>query len=344
MGDKKSDAFREILRIVGRGKKLQRDLTTEEAREAMRLILGGTVSDAQIGGFLVTMRVKEETADEILGFTQGARDAMQAFPKLDVQGLVDIGMPYNGKTRNLQTGPAIGLVLAAAGVPVLLHGADDVPTKNGIALLNLMRALGYPADLPPEDLSRSIEQTNFGVLNIGHLLPQWTALTPMRHHFGIRTLMNSVEKLLNPANAPYHISGFYHSAYLNRLAVSLPSPVSWVMQGDEGNVELRAGKKTRIYKADGEEMREIMIDAASYGFPDEADLSLPVDPHAHAELLLKALRGEAEAAANQIILSAGTILWMVERAPDIASGIEVAREQIKNGKALAVLEAAKELA
>jgi anthranilate phosphoribosyltransferase len=343
MGAKKSDAFREILRIVGRGKKLQRDLTTAEAREAMRLMMTGVVSDAQIGGFLVTMRVKEETADEILGFTQGARDAMQAFPKPNVKGLLDIGMPYNGKSRNLQTGPAIGLVLAAAGVPVLMHGADDVPTKNGIALLNLMRALGYPADLPPEELSRSIEQTSFGVLNIGHVLPQWTALTEMRHHFGIRTLMNSVEKLLNPADAHYHISGFYHSAYLNRLAVSLPAPVSWIMQGDEGNIELRPGKKTRVYKADGEEMREYMIDAAEHGFPDEADLALPIDPHAHAEKLLKALRGEAQDAANQIILSAGTILWMIERAPNIESGIAIAREQIASGRALAVLTAAKEL-
>jgi anthranilate phosphoribosyltransferase len=291
----------------------------------------------------VTMRVKEETADEILGFTQGARDVMQAFPKPNVEGLLDIGMPYNGKTRNLQTGPAIGLVLAAAGVPVLLHGADDVPTKNGIALLNLMRALGYPADLPPDELSRSIEQTNFGVLNIGHVLPEWTALTPMRHHFGIRTLMNSVEKLLNPTDAPNHISGFYHSVYLNRLGGSLPSPRSWVIQGDEGNIELRAGKKTRVYKADGEEMREFMIDASAYGFKEEADLSVPVDPHAHAELLLKALRGEAETAANQIILSAGTILWMLERSPDIATGIAVAREAVATGKALAVLETAKEL-
>src|SRR5690606_35322004 len=112
------------------------------------------------------------------------RDAMVPFPKPNVEGLLDIAMPYNGKTRNLQTGVAVGLVLAALGVPVLMHGADDIPTKNGIALLNLMRSLGYPADLPPDEVSRSIEQTNFGVLNIEHLLPEWTNLSEMRHHFG----------------------------------------------------------------------------------------------------------------------------------------------------------------
>ena len=133
-----SPAFRDILRIIGRGKKLQRDLTFEEAREAMRLMLSGEASTAQIGGFLVTMRVKEETAEEIRGFTAGARDVMRPMPKPNVANLVDLALPYNGKSRTLQTGVAAALVLAACGVPVLLHGADDVPTKAGVAVLNVL--------------------------------------------------------------------------------------------------------------------------------------------------------------------------------------------------------------
>ena len=342
--DKKSEAFRDILRIIGRGKKLQRDLTTVEAREAMRLMLGEHVSDAQIGGFLVTMRVKEETADEIAGFVQGARDVMLPFPKPEVDDLVDIALPYNGKSRNLQTGVAAALVLAAAGVPVLLHGADNIPTKNGIAVLNLLRTLGYPADNPPEEIKRSIEQTNFGVLNIEHVLPTWTAITPLRHHFGVRTLMNTVEKLINPADAKYHISGFYHSVYLNRMANCLPGEVNWIMQGDEGSIDVRPGKKTRIYKGAGEDMVETMIDAAHYGFTDEADLSAPIDPNLHADAIRSALQGETGDVANQIILTAAVLLWMVERVPDIHAGLEIAKEQLSNGQALAVLNRVKQLA
>ena len=79
-----SEAFKEIIRIVGRGRKLQRDLTTDEAETAMRLLLtDNTVSDAQIGAFLITMRVKEETVEEIIGFVQGARETMQPLPLLD---------------------------------------------------------------------------------------------------------------------------------------------------------------------------------------------------------------------------------------------------------------------
>ena len=342
--NKKSDAFRELLRIVGRGRKLQRDYTREEAREVMRLMLGEHVSDAQIGGLLVTMRVKEETSEEIIGFVEGVRDVMQPVPKPDVEGLVDFGLPYNGKSRNLQTGVAATLVLAAAGVPVLLHGADHVPTKNGIAALNLLRTLGYPADLPPQQVAESIEQTNFGVLNIEHILPEWTALTPIRHHFGVRTLMNTVEKLINPADASYHVSGFYHSSYLIRMADCLPAPNSWITQGDEGSIDMRPGKKSRVYKAVDGKMVEHMINAADYGYPDEVDLSMPVDPNAHADAILKALEGDAGAAREQIILTAGVLLWMLERAPDIQAGIEIAKATVIEKKALAVLQQAKEIA
>jgi sulfite reductase (ferredoxin) len=339
--DRKSIPFRELLRIIGRGRKLQRDLTTEEAHQAMRLMLSGQVSDAQIGGFLVTMRVKEETADEIRGFAQAMREAMKPFPAPQVEGLVDLALPYNGKTRSLQTGVAAALVLAAAGCPVLLHGADDIPTKNGIAVLNLLRTLGYPADMSVDGVRRSIERTCFGVLNIEHVLPQWTALTPLRHHFGVRTLMNTVEKLINLASAPFHISGFYHGAYLARLATCLPAPTAWIVQGDEGSIDIRPGKKTRIYRAQGERMVEVMIDAADYGFPDEADLTTPIDPNAHAEQIRRALRGEPGGAFDQIALTAAVLLWMVGRVPDIHTGLAVARQQLINGQALAVLQAAQ---
>lgn len=342
--EKKSDAFRDLLHIIGRGRKLQRDYTREEAREIMQLLLGEQVSDAQIGAFLVTMRVKEETSEEIIGFVQAVHDVMQVFPKPSVDGLVDIALPYNGKSRNLQTGIAVALVLAASGVPVLLHGADHIPTKNGIAVLNLLRTLGYPADLPPEQIKASIEQTNFGILNLEHILPQWTALTPLRHHFGVRTLMNTVEKLINPANAPYHLSGFYHSSYLKRMAACLPAPNSWITQGDEGSIDIRPGKKTRVYKSDGESMIEHMIDAGQYGFSEELDLSMPIDPNAHADAILKVLKGEVCDAREQIVLTAGVLLWMLERVPDIHAGIENARVTIDSQKALAILENARQFA
>jgi anthranilate phosphoribosyltransferase len=334
-----SQAFKDIIRIVGRGRKLQRDLTTEEATQAMRLLLSAEISDAQIGAFLITMRVKEETVDEIIGFVQGVREIMQPFPRPQVDGLVDLALPYDGKEKHLQTSVCSALVIAAAGVPVLLHGLDNIPAKIGVAPLNLLRALGYPADLPPNAVSRNIETTRFGVLNLDHVLPEWTRLTPLRHHFGLRTLLNTVEKLINPADAPIHINGFYHGSYLTRLATALPgSQSNWIVQGEEGGVDIRPGKKTRVYQAQGDVMVETMINSADYGFDEVVPLEAPNDPEFHARELRRALNGEHGAIYDQIALTSATLLWMIGAAPDIHAGLETARNVLDDGAAIAILE------
>ncbi|RMG80784.1 MAG: anthranilate phosphoribosyltransferase, partial [Chloroflexi bacterium] len=166
MSGETPQTFQDIIRIIGRGKKLQRDLTREEARIAMHLLLMGEVSPAQIGAFLVTMRVKEETIDELAGFLEAIRQHIRSFVNEPISGLVDLALPYDGKARNLQTGIAAALVLAAADVPVLLHGADNIPTKAGAAVLNTLRALGYPVDLQAEVVWEHVHQYKFGVLNI----------------------------------------------------------------------------------------------------------------------------------------------------------------------------------
>ena len=333
-----SEAFRDILKIVGRGKKLQRDLTYDEAYEAMRLLLSSEISDTQIGGFLLTMRVKEETADEIHGFVDGARTLMKPMPQPDVEGLVDFGLPYNGKARTLQVGVIALMLVACAGVPVIVHGADNIPTKGGVAVLNFLRALGYPADQTPDEVSRSIEKTNFGVLNLEQVLPQWTALTPLRHHFGVRTLMNTAEKLLNPANAPRHINGFYHGVYLRRLASVLPGETTnWIVQGEEGSIDMRLGKKTRVYQAVGEEMVETVIDASDYGFHDPISMDYPNDAEYHAKTIRCMLDGENHPLIPQILLTAATILWMLEASPDISSALTVVQEKWDSGCLQAML-------
>jgi anthranilate phosphoribosyltransferase len=339
MNEQHSQEFKEIIRAVGRGRKLQRDLTFEEAAQAMRLILGDpAISDAQIGAFLVTMRVKDEDADELRGFLQGVADVLIPL-KPDVDGLLDLALPYDGKAKFLQTGVAAAMVVAAAGVPVLLHGADGVPTKNGVGPLNLLRALGYPVDQTPEAIEADLLHSNFGVLNLAHVLPRWTALTPLRHAFGLRTLMNTIEKFFNPAHAPLHISGFYHASYLPRLPQVLPgSRDSWVILGEEGSIDIRPGKKTRIFQAAGDAMQETVINAADYGFSEIVALETPNDPAAHAEVIRRALDGESGAAYEQIQLTAATLLWMVQRVETIPVGLALAEQLLRDGQLRLFLE------
>ena len=326
-----SREFRDILRIIGRGKKLQRDLTREESYRAMHLILSGEASPAQIGGFMVTMRVKEETAEEIIGFTQASRERLRPFD-LGVEGLIDFGFPYNGRSKRLQTGIIATMVLAASGVPILLHGADDIPTKAGVATLNLLHAMGYPAYLPPHHVKHVVEHTHFGVLDLQHVLPEWTALTPYRHHFGVRTFMNTVEKFLNPSRATTHISGFFHGSYLVRMANALPAERAWIVQGDEGMIDFRMGKRTRFYHAVGDEMVESMVDTTAYGFSETDTLDFPPNLQQHADCLKRVLDGEPSTASDQVALTAGVLLHILGRVPTIEDGIEQAKALLTNGK------------
>jgi anthranilate phosphoribosyltransferase len=333
-----SDEFKEILRIVGRGKKLQRDLTTDEATAAMRLILSGQASEAQIGAFLVTLRVKDETGDELRGFLSAARPMMRPFPAPSVEGLVDLGLPYDGKANTLQVGVGAALVMAAAGVPMLLHGADDIPTKRGVAALNLLRALGCAVDLPPAQVSEQIEKCCFGVLNIAQVLPQWAALTPIRNQFGLRTAMNTVEKLFNPADAPIHISGVYHRTYLERLAAILPGQSAWLVQGEEGSIDMKYGRKTLLFRALNGHLEEVAVDAPEYGFAPAELAPVPADPQAHGKIIMQALKDRKGPGLNHIILTTGALLWMAGRTSDVASGIDLARDTVMSGKANSLLQ------
>ena len=257
--------------------------------------------------------------------------------------MLDLALPYDGKASKLQTGVAAALVMAAAGFPVLLHGADDVPAKRGVGPLNLLRALDYPVDASPEVVSAAVEASNFGVLNMAQIFPEWTALTPIRHHFGLRTLMNTTEKLLNPAQAETHISGFYHGSYLNRLAPALPgSERSWIVQGEEGSVDIRPGKKSRVYRADGDEMVEITINAADFGFADETPLEMPNDAAAHALVIKDALSGTPGPADNQIALTAGALLWMAGHRENVADGVETAQQILRSGQVLELLKTTRQ--
>ena len=137
-----STAFIPYIKAVGKGEKLKRDLTYDEARDALRLILSRQATDAQIGAFLIAQRVKGEAVDEINGFIDVARTEFIQSAQPTVEGLLDLALPYDGKAKTAQLGPAIALILAAAGVPVILHGDENIPTKSGVTPGAVLAELG----------------------------------------------------------------------------------------------------------------------------------------------------------------------------------------------------------
>jgi anthranilate phosphoribosyltransferase len=334
-----SENFMPFVQAVGRGAKLRRDLTFDEAVQAMRLILRGEASQAQMGAFLIAQRVKGEAETEIRGFAHVAREEFIQRIAPRVENLLDLGLPYDGKAKTAQLVPAIAVILAVCGVPVLMHGDEGVPAKKGVTAGGVLRALGV-ADLPPEKVASMLEKVGFGYLSAALFAPAWHALIPLRCEFGLRTALNSVEKLFNPADAPYQISGFFHGEYLERLRQSQTGTrASWIVQGEEGSIEMASGRATHIFAR--EESDDWILDPALVGLPARERLSLPPDVKQHAGLNAGVLAGETGAATEQAVLTAGAILTLLQVASDLADGIRRARQALESGAAQKRLELAR---
>jgi anthranilate phosphoribosyltransferase len=335
-----SDDFIPFLKATGRGEKLKRDLTYKEAANAMELIVRRKATDAQIGGFLIAQRVKGESVDEIRGFTNRLRRAFVRPLSPRVDNLLDLAVPYDGKVKTAQIAPAIAVILAEAGVPVLLHGASKVPTKFGVGPASVLNHLGCNAEVTLRQAERQIERAGFAYIDAKQFAPLWHDLTPIRSQFGLRTVCNTVEKFLNPADAPFQVSGFYHGNYIRRIqSAQTGSRRSWMVQGEEGSVETPPGRRTPIF---GEtEQENLVIEPARHDLGERSRLKLEAHPISHAHVNQKILHGQPGAASDQAALSAAVILCLLGATPDLGAGLTVVRRILTSGAAMRRLDLAR---
>jgi anthranilate phosphoribosyltransferase len=329
--------FIPFVQAVGRGEKLKRDLTYDEAVEALRLILQRSATDAQIGAFLIAQRVKGEAVEEIRGFTQVVRNEFMRPISPHVENLLDLAVPYDGKVKTAQLAPAIAILLAETGVPVLLHGDQGVPTKEGIGPGQVFAALGIVCDAEPARVARMVEGVGVGYLAAKQFAPAWHALTPLRREFGLRTALNSIEKLFNPGNAPYQVSGFYHSNYIERLRITQTGGrASWMAQGEEGSVEMAAGRRSHIYATD--EADDVILEPAEVGLPQRERVEVAPNAAAHGQVNASVLAGLPGPATDQAVLTSAAILALLGATPDLASGMVRVRHLLATGAAQRRLE------
>lgn len=329
--------FIPFIQAVGRGEKLKRDLTFDESVQALRQIVDQRCTPAQAGAFLIAQRVKGEAVAEIRGFTHLLRTEVIRPIQPRVTGLLDLAVPYDGKAKSAQLAPAIAIVLAEAGMPVALHGDEGVPTKEGVGPGPVLRALGVADDLSPQAVQRQIESAGVGYLAAARFAPKWHALLPLRRQFGLRTVLNSVEKLLNPANAPYQISGFFHGNYIERLReTQTGTRRSFIVQGEEGSVEMAVGRKSHAFAVDPAD--DLIVDPAALGHAERVRIPAPADARGHAALNRAVLAGEPGDPAEQVCLTVGVILHLFGLAQSLPDGIDRARKILTSGRGQARLE------
>jgi anthranilate phosphoribosyltransferase len=311
-----------------------RDLSREEARFVMGEIMQGEATPAQIGGFLVGLRAKGETVAEIAGCAEAMRDhALPVRPtRVDLVDTAGTGGDGAG-TLNIST--AAGLVAAAAGAAVAKHGNRAISSACGSA--DVVEALGFRLELPPERIARSIDLYGFGFMFAPLHHPAMRHAAPVRRELGVRTVFNLIGPLTNPAGARRQVMGVYSPDLARPVAevlAQLGTNHAFVVHGAGGVDELSPAGPNLVYEVSGELVSERSIDPAELGLdrcdPDELRGGTPAE---NADAIRRVLEGEDGGRRSAILLNAAAAIVASGLAEDLREGLELAREAVDSGAA-----------
>lgn len=335
--------IRPLVAAVGQGPTNGRTLTRDEARAALDAIMDGVATPAQAGGLLLLQRYRGEAPDELLGYVDAVRArARRIAPR--IEGLLDIGSPYDGRSKHVVVSPAASIVAAGAGVPVVMHGERDIGPKRGLAVGDVLDALGVATDLEPEAVQEGIEAFGMGYLRQARVCPHLYALKSFRAELGLRTPIHMVEKIYDPANAPYHIIGLAHMPYMRQLGPALMAlgyARSMIVQGIEGHEDVTTSRAARVIEVEGGEEREWRLHPDELGLEAATEDDVAAgDADRSARMTLEVLEGQSTASQRDLVLlNAALRIKLAGRAADMPSALGAARASLTSGEALRRLEA-----
>lgn len=242
-----SHPFSQYIKIIGKGNKGSRSLTREEAFEAMKMVLAGDVTGEQRGAFLMLLRTREETPDEICGFLDACR--LLLTPQVaSLPSDLDIGC-YAGKRRQLPWYLLAVACLAQAGYRIFLHGAHE-PGSGRLYASQVLPALGL--ELAQDTVQAEQQLTAYGVtyLDLGVVLPALDAIIKLREVLGLRSCANTLGRLLNPSASPFSVQGVFHSGLdikHARVNEAFLTTQALCYRGDGGDPEINSERSTELY-------------------------------------------------------------------------------------------------
>jgi anthranilate phosphoribosyltransferase len=311
----------------------------------MAILLAGEATPAQTGAFLMGLRVKGETEDEVVGLVESMRAAsVKISPGRD--DLVDLcGTGGDGSgTFNIST--AASLVVAGAGAAVAKHGNRSASSQCGSA--DVLEALGVPIDLPPDRVRLSIEENGFGFLFARAYHPAMKHVAPVRGELRIRTVFNFLGPLTSPAGVQRQLVGVSDDAFrptLARVLERLGTQHAWVVHGEGGLDELTIAGATWVTevgpRVNGKaSLKELSIRPEDCGVQSGSLEALKGgDAATNAGIIEKILQGEPGLCREAVVLNAAAALFVSARAGDLREGAAMACDAIDSGSARKVLEA-----
>jgi anthranilate phosphoribosyltransferase len=317
-----------------------RDLPRRQAREVMLEIMAGEATPAQIGGFLVALRVKGETAEEIAGCAEAMR-AHAVLVKPQREDLVDTAGTGGDGARTFNISTAAALVAAAAGAGVAKHGNRAVSSASGSA--DVLEALGFQLELTPERIERSIDELGFGFLFAPSHHPAMRHAGPVRRELATRTVFNVLGPLTNPAGARAQVVGVYAPELVPTIAAVLArlgATRAFVVHGAGGIDELSPAGPNLVCEVTGGRVRRRDIDPGEFGVPRcRPDDLAGGSPEENAATIRDIFAGARGPKREAVLLNAAGAVAAAGQARDLPQGYALAAEAVDSGAAAERLEA-----
>jgi anthranilate phosphoribosyltransferase len=315
----------------------RRDLSADEAGEVLAEIMRGEAPDAQIAGFLIALRTKGETVDELAGLARTMREL--AVPvSVEREDLLDTAGTGGGRsTFNVSTTAA--LIAAGAGCAVAKHGNRSATSRCGSA--DVLEALGARIDLDPHAVAACIEETGFGFMFAPAHHQATRFVMPVRRELGVRTIFNFLGPLTNPAGASRQLIGVADASFQETIAGALARlgvERALVVSSEDGLDEISIAAATKVIEVNGEQLSsytlvpgEVGVQLAQ-GEPDGQAIA-GASPEQNANVTRAVLRGEPGLQSELAAINAGAAIYAAGAAESIAAGVASAREAMADGRA-----------
>ncbi|MDX1804655.1 MAG: glycosyl transferase family protein [Alcanivorax sp.] len=314
-------AFAPFVRTLGRGKRARRSLTREEARDAMQAILDSQVEPVQLGAFLMLLRVKEETPEELAGFLDACRP--YCYQRLAGLPPVQLDWPsYAGTKKHHPWYLLATVLLADQGIHTLLHGGPaHTPARRYSD--QMLTQLGLPVAADAQQASEHLQQQGLAYLPLEQFCAPLSELLTLRYFLGLRSPINTLARSLNPARAPLSMQSVFHPAYiaLHQGAAELAGDRDLLLfKGEGGELEIRPDARTQLFgirhgqPLDSTELDSLMPRQTPPGTPD-------------AQALLALWRGQKDEdyGREAVIQTVAVALWGLDKAASLSDAREQAR-------------------
>ena len=318
-------------------------LSVDQSKQAFEIMMSGEASHGQIGAFLMGLRVRGETVEEIIGGVEVMR--AKATPVKAPANAIDTCGTGGDGSGSLNISTAATFVAAGAGVPIAKHGNKALSSKTGTA--DVLATLGVKLDIPPSQIEACIAGAGVGFMMAPFHHSAMKHVGPVRVEMGVRTIFNMMGPLSNPAGTKRQLIGVFSQAWLEPMAKVLQrlgSEKVWLVNGGDGLDEITTTGPTHIVELNGKDIRSFDISPQDFGLSlaNPADLK-GGDSEYNAQRLKELLDGQKDAYRDIVLLNSAAALVVADKAPDLSAGLDLAADSIDTGAAKTALQKLVEL-